>query len=113
MGRGLYPEIFFVFVVENAIFGRILAILFQLGQCILCMPFEQIIIIITIFIIMDPETGLQWLRTLFLLFLGLLLLSDFQSTKTCIFHNRSSLSFPYRSVTIFSTKNVLDFQVKS
>jgi len=28
MGRGLYPEIFFVFVVENAIFGRILTILF-------------------------------------------------------------------------------------
>jgi len=32
-----------------------------------------------------------------------LLLSDFRSTKTFSFHNRSSTNFAYRSATIFST----------
>ena len=54
---------------------------------------------------LDPETGPQWPRTLFLflcLFLGLLL-SYFQSTKAFSFQNRSSLNFAYRLNTIFST----------
>jgi len=55
---------------------------------------------------LDPETGPQALRTLLLLllfFLGLLLLSDFQSTKAFLFQNRPSLHFAYRLKTIFST----------
>jgi len=40
---------------------------------------------IIVVIIIGPETGPQWLRTLFLLLLGFLLL-DFQSTKTLSFH---------------------------
>jgi len=51
--------------------------------------------------VLDPGTGIQWLRTLFLL-LGLLL-SYFPFPKTFPFHNRSSLNFAYRLVTILST----------
>jgi len=59
------------------------------------------------YIIIGPgNRGPQWPQTLILLlflclFLGLL--SDFQSTKTFSFHNRSSLNFAYRLKTIFST----------
>ena len=48
--------------------------------------------------ILDPETGLQWPRRLFLLLFFLVLLSDFPSTKAFSFHDRSSSNFAHRLV---------------
>jgi len=45
--------------------------------------------------IFGPETGPQWLQTLFLLLLLLGLLSAFQNAKTFPFYNRSSLNFTH------------------
>ena len=52
-------------------------------------------------IIIKPT--LLLLLLLLLLFLGLLLLSDFQSTKAFSFHCRATLNLAHRLVTIFST----------
>ena len=40
-------------------------------------------------VLLDPETGPQWLRTLFFFLLSFLLFSDFQFPKTLSFLNRS------------------------
>jgi len=63
-------------------------------------PFKQMQSHIGLRYFLDPETDPQWLRTFLLLFL-LVLLSDFQCTKAFSFHNRSSLNFERRLVTIF------------
>ena len=52
---------------------------------------------------LDLQMGPQWLQTLLFLFLGLLLLSDFQSARTFSIHNRSPLNFVNRLETTFST----------
>ena len=59
-----------------------------------------------------PGNGSQWLRTLFFLFLGLLL-SDFQCTKAFSFHNPLVIRLRIQiEDNILHNRTVSDFQVK-
>jgi len=61
---------------------------------------------------LDPETGPQWLQTLFLLFLGLLL-SDFQSIKTLISQPIVVKFLMNIGDNILHYRTMSDFQVNS